>query len=190
MSKLQKYREAIESCRFIIKNDNDFEAVKPLIEAGRARLVSVENKNGESFKYKDCGTINAQFAGEVKIGMVHDYAAFLGSLDDVILYTAEMIDVRDKTLSENPLQEGETPEDHFLRVAEESKDGWLVPLEVEKSKSGFYRCDDPWNPILLEEELCQGCWSYSYDNWKQYVVLAKPLSGSNHRYVELYDFDS
>lgn len=153
----------------VIHDDEDFAAIKPLLDNDDAYLASAERKHGHAwFEHRGYGQIYADDAGSVAREMANQYARFLSSKDDISYYSAEDIARRDKALAENPTFEDETEDAHFERVAEMQDDGWLAPRYV--TEPGHWDANGG-DLMLSDTETTTGLWSYSYDNWEQRVIL-------------------
>ena len=153
----------------VIHDDEDFSAIKSLLDNDDAYLASAERKQGQAwFQHRGYGKIYADDANSVGREMADQYARFLSSKDDISYYSAEDIARRDKALTDNPALEDESEDAHFQRVAEMQDDGWLTPRYV--TEPGHWACNGS-NLMLSDAESTSGLWSYSYDNWEQRVIL-------------------
>ena len=153
----------------VIHDDEDFTAVKPLLDNNDAYLASSERKHGHAwFEHRGYGHIYADNANGVAREMADQYARFLSSKDDISYYSADDIARRDQAFVDNPVLEDESEDAHFQRVAEMQDDGWLAPRHV--TEPGYWDCNGG-NVMLSDSEISTGVWSYSYDNWEQRVIL-------------------
>lgn len=155
----------------VISDDQEFTAIKSLLDRGEAYLASTERKNGQDwFEHRATGyrRIYADAAGEAAQEMAEEYARFLESQDDITWYDSDDIARRNKALSDNPAAKNESQDEHFDRVAEMQVDGWLTPLYV--NEPGHWDCSSE-SLLLSDSEKKFGIWSYDYDNWSQHVIL-------------------
>jgi hypothetical protein len=154
----------------VIRDSDDFAAVKPLLDNNQAYLASSERKHGNGwFNHNGYGQIYADDASDVALEMADQYARFLGSKENISYYSVQDIARRDKALADNPALEDEWEDDHFERVTEMQNDGWLAPLYV--TEPGYWDCNGQDLLLSETEETTTGVWSYSYDNWEQCVIL-------------------
>jgi hypothetical protein len=153
----------------VIHNDEDYAAIKPLLDNKDAYLAIAERKSGQDwFEHYGYGHIYADDARGVSLEMAENYHDFLWSeAGDITHYCEEEIALRDKALAENPALKDESEDDHFERVSEIQDDGWLVPLYV--TEPGHWVVGG--GLIFSDAERDAGIWSYSYDNWKMCVIL-------------------
>lgn len=151
----------------IIRSEEDFAAIKPLLENSDAYLASAERKDGQAwFEHRGYGNILADDANGVAREMASQYENFLSS-KDTWYHGTEDIARRDKALADNHALDNEPKDEHFERVAKMQDDGWLTPAYV--TEPGWYENDGEL--LLSDNEIVAGLWAYRYDNWAQCVIL-------------------
>ncbi|MDK2126242.1 hypothetical protein [Parachitinimonas caeni] len=153
----------------VLRDDEDFARIKPLLDNDDAYLASAERSLGQRwFEHHGYGHIYADDAAGVARAMSEQYARLLASKDDISHFSADDIAKRDMAFVDNPACEGESEDEHFERIVELQDDGWLVPRFV--TEPGYWCCTR--NSLMLSDaEVAAGLWSYSYDSWEQCVIL-------------------
>ncbi|MDR2925483.1 MAG: hypothetical protein LBU76_05995 [Azoarcus sp.] len=154
----------------IIRDAEDYEAMRPLIEDEGVFIVSAYRKAGNCFfEYRGRGYIY----GDPARFMGNEFARFLevecrGGA--VTYYSAREIDDREIAEAAVPRTADERDDDYFRRVAEHAEEstGFGIPPRCV-TEAGYY-CPFSEQLLLSDADRTAGIWGYRYDNWEQCVI--------------------
>lgn len=156
-----------------IINEEDFPAIKPLLESEEAYLVSAKRVAGQNwFYHSGHAKIFAEEQSHVSKDMTSQYVRWLESKDSISHYGEEDLAERDKALADFPAFENEPAKAHYDRVYDlliEQNDTYLsAPRYV--TEPGYW--DNNHEKLMLSDaEETAGIFGFTDDNWEMRAIL-------------------